>query len=156
MKYEWSRNFLEVWTRIFPFLLFQLFSDGYVATSSGSVGGAPKSREVPCSEANAPNLSGRGNIESIIIESLRKEIKILKAQCLVAIAQTKKLSDQEEASRKRAIESDEAAHTATTKLTQAVERETYLLELMTSSSQELIGEIFVDSPRVKFFWDVFG
>ena len=138
------------------FELFQLFSDDYVATSSGSVGGAPKPKEVPCSEASAHNLSSRGNTKSIIIESLRKEIKTLKAQCLAAIAQTKKLSDREEASRKRAIQSDEAAHTATAKLTQAVKRETYLLELMTSSSQELIGEIFVDSPRAEFFGDVFG
>ena len=140
----------------FLFLPFQLFSDDYVATSSESVGRAPKPKEVPCSEASAPNLSGRGNTESIIIESLQKEIKILKAQCLAAIAQTKKLSDREEASRKRAIESDEAAHTATTKLTQAAERETYLLELMSSSSQELIGEVFVDSSRAEFFCDFFG
>ena len=40
--------------------------------------------------------------------------------------------------------------TATAKLTQTIERETYLLELMTSSSQELTGEIFVDSPRGEF------
>ena len=126
----------------FLFLLFQFFSDDYVATSSESVGGMPKPKEVPSSEASAPILSSRGNTESIIIESLRKEIKILKAQCLAAIAQTKKLSDREEASRKRAIESDEVAHTATAKWTQAVERETYLLELMTSSSQELVGEVF--------------
>ena len=68
----------------------------------------------------------------------------------------KKLSDREEASRKRAVESDEAAHTATAKLTQVVERETYLLELMTSSSQELTGEITVDSPRGEFFGDFLG
>ena len=133
------------------FPLFQLFSDDYVATSSESVGGAPKPKEVPCSEASAPTLSSSANTESIIIESLRKEIKILKAQCLAAIAQTKKLSDREEAARLRAIKSDEAAHTATAKLTQAVKRETYMLELMTSSSQELIGEILVDSPRAEFF-----
>ena len=136
----------------FPFsFLFQPFSDDYVAASSGSVGRVPKPKEVPCSEASASFLSGRGNKESIIIESLRKEIKVLKAQCLAAIAQTKKLSDREETSRKRAAESDEAAHVATAKLTQAVERETYLLELMTSSSQELVGEIFVESPRAEFF-----
>ena len=82
----------------FFYSLFQLFSDSYVATSSGSVGGALKPKEVPCSEASAQNVSGRGNVESIIIESLRKEIKTLKAQCLAAIAQTKKLSDREEAS----------------------------------------------------------
>ena len=141
----------------FLFLPFQLFSDDYATTSSGSVGRAPKPKEVPCSEASAPILSGRTSTESIIIESLRKEIKILKAQCLAAIAQTKKLSDREEASCKRAAESDEAAHTATAKLTQSVERETYLLELMTSSSQELIDEIFVDSPRAEFFCcDFFG
>jgi hypothetical protein len=136
--------------------LFQPFSDDYVATSSGSVGRASKPKEVPCSEVSARNLSSRGNTESIIIESLRKEIKILKAQCLAAIAQTKKLSDREEASRKRAIESDEVAHTATAKWTQAVERETYLLELMTSSSQELIGKGFVDSPRAEFCCGFFG
>ena len=107
-------------------------------------------KEIPCSEANASFLSGRGNKESIIIESLRKEIKVLKAQCLAAIAQTKKLSDREETSRKRAAESDEAAHVASAKLTQTVERETYLLELMTSSSQELVGEILLKTPEPSF------
>ena len=92
-------------------------SDDYVATSSESVGRVPKPKEVPCSEASRPILSSDANTESIIVESLRKEIKLLKAQCLAAIAQAKKLSDREEASRKRAVESDEAARTATAKLT---------------------------------------
>ena len=134
----------------FFLVLFQPYSDDYVATSSESVERAPKPKEVPCSEASAPILSNRGNTESIIIESLRKEIKVLKAQCLAAVAQTKKLSDREEASRKRAIESDEVAHTATAKWTQAAERETYLLELMTSSSQELVGEFLLIAPEPSF------
>ena len=129
---------------LFPFsFLFQLLSDDYVAASSGSVGGASKPKEILCSEASKHISSGDTNRESIIIESLRKEIKQLKAQCLAAVAQSKKLSDREEASRKRAAESDEAARAATARLTQAAERETYLLELMTSSSQELTGEVFV-------------
>ena len=130
----------------FPFL-FQLFLDDYVATSSGSVGRVQKPKEIPCSEASRLTVSNSANTESVIVESLRKEIKELKAQCLAAIAQSKKLSDREEASRKRAVESDEAARAATAKLTQAAKRETYLLELMTSSSQELTGEDFVVSPR---------
>ena len=125
----------------FLFLLFQLFSDDYVATSSESIGRVPKPREVPCSEASAPNLSSSSNEESIIIESLQKEIKVLKAQCLTAINQSKKLSDREEAARLQAKESTEAAQIATAKLTQAVDRELYILELMTTASQELIGKI---------------
>ena len=125
----------------FSLSAFQLFCDDYVASSSEFTGGAPKPKEIPCSEASAPNLSSSSNAESIEIDSLRKEIKVLKAQCLTAIAQTKKLSDREEAARLQAKESDEAAHIATVKLTQAVDRELYLLELMTSSSQEMIGEI---------------
>ena len=133
----------------FPFL-FQLFSDDYVAASSGSVGMVPKPKEIPCSEASRSSLSGGANAESLIVESLRKEIKLLKAQCLAAIAQSKKLSDREEASRKRAAESDEVAGTATAKLTQAMEREAYLLELMTSSSQELTGEFLSTTSRGRF------
>ena len=129
---------------------FQHFSDHYVATSSGSVGRVQKPKEIPCSEASRPVLSSGVNTESIIVESLRKEIKLLKVQCLAAIAQSKKLSDREEASRKRAAESDEAARAATAKLTQATERETYLLELMTSSSQELTGEVLLISPEANF------
>ena len=116
-------------SNLFPFsFLFQLFSDDYVAASSGSVGRVPKPKEIPCSEASRPTLSSGANTESVIVESLRREIKQLKAQFLAAIAQSKKLSDREEASRKRAAESDEAARAATARLTQATERETYLLE----------------------------
>ena len=122
--------------------MFQPFTDDYVAASSGSDGRVPEPKEVSHSEASRPILSSGANVESIIVESLRKEIKVLKAQCLAAVAQTKKLSDREEASRKRAAKSDEVAGAATAKLTQAIERETYLLELITSSSQELIGEYF--------------
>ena len=125
----------------FSLSAFQPFCDDYVASSSEITGGAPKPKEIPCSEAGAPNLSSSINTESIVINSLRKEIKVLKAQCLAAIAQSKKLSDREEAACLQAKESDEAAHIATAKLTQAVDRELYLLELMTTSSQELIGEI---------------
>ena len=142
-----SKFLLKFEFEFFLVLLFHPFADDYIATSSGSVARAPKPKEVPCSEASARNLSSGTNTDSIIIDSLRKEIKMLKAQCLTAIAQTKKLSDREKAARKRAIESDEVAHTATATLTQAVERETYLLELMTSSSQELISEVLADSPR---------
>ena len=81
----------------FLFLLCQLFSDDYVAISSESIRRVPKPREAPCSEASAPNLSSSSNAESIIIESLRNEIKVLKAQCLTAINQSKKSSDREEA-----------------------------------------------------------
>ena len=123
----------------FSFSSLQLFCDDDVASSSEFTGGVPEPKEVSCSEASAPNLSSSINAESIEVDSLRKEIKVLKAQCLTAIAQSKKLSDREEAARLRAKESDEAAHIATAKLTQAVDRESYLLELMTSSSQELIG-----------------
>ena len=130
-------------SKLFPFsFLFQPFSDDYVAASSESDGRVPRPKEVSHSEASRPILSSGANVESIIVESLRKEIKVLKAQCLAAVAQTKKLSDREEASRKRAAKSDEVAGAATAKLTQAIERETYLLELITSSSQELIGEYF--------------
>ena len=86
-------------------------------------------------------MSSSSNAESIEIDSLRKEIKVLKAQCLTAIAQSKKLSDREEAARLQAKESTEAAQIATAKLTQAVDRELYMLELMTTASQELIGKI---------------
>ena len=75
---------------------------------------------------------------------------MLKAQCLAAIAQTKKLSDREETLKKRAAKSDEVAGGATAKLTQAIEREAYLLELMTSSSQELIGEFLSRAPELNF------
>ena len=134
--------------------MFQLLSDDYVAASSGSVGRVPKPKEIPCSEASRSSLSGGANAESLIVESLRKEIKLLKAQCLAAIAQSKKLSDREEASRKRAAESDEVAGAATAKLTQAIEREAYLLELMTSSSQELTGEFSSITSRSEFFGSV--
>ena len=109
-----------------------------------------KPKETPSSEASRPVLSSGANTESVIVESLRKEVKQLKAQCLAAIAQSKKLSDREEASRTRAAESDEVAGTATAKLTQAMEREAYLLELMTSSSQELTGEFLSTTSRGRF------
>ena len=109
---------LEIFLFSFP---FQIFSDDYVATSFGSGGRVPKPKEIPCSEASRPVLSSGVNMESVIVESLHKEIKQLKAQCLAAIAQSKKLSDHEEASHKRAAESDKAARAATAKLTQAAE-----------------------------------
>ena len=132
------------------FCFFQLFSDDYVATSSESIEKAPKPKEVPCSEANAPNLSSSSNTELIIIESLRKEIKVLKAQCLTAISQSKKSSDREEAARLQAKESTEAAQVATAKLTQAIDREAYMLEMMTTANQELIGKFLLGAPVPNF------
>ena len=120
----------------FSFSALQLYCDDYVASSSEFTGGAPKSKEVPCSEASAPNLSSSINAESIVVDSLRKEIKVLKAQCLTAIAQSKKSSEREEAALLQTKESTEAAQIATAKLTQVVDRELYMLELMTTSSQE--------------------
>ena len=135
--------------------MFQPFTDDYVAASSGSDGRVPEPKEVPHSEAGRPILLSGTSAESIVVESLRKEIKVLKAQCVAAIAQTKKLSDREEASQKRAAKSDEVAGAATAKLAQANERETYLLELITSSSQELIGEFFSKSPRAELSSDFY-
>ena len=134
----------------FLFMLFQLVSDDYVATSSESVGRVPKPKEVPRSEASVPNLSSSTKTEAIIIESLRKEVKVLKAQCLTAINQSKKSSDREEAARLRAKESTEAAQVATAKLTQAMDRESYMLEMMTTASQELIGKFLLGAPVPNF------
>ena len=80
------------------------------------------------------------NKESIEIDTLRKENKALKTQCLTAIAQSKKLSEREEAALLQAKESTEAAQVSALKLTQAMEREGYMLKLMTTASQDLIGK----------------
>ena len=110
----------------------------------------PKPKEVPCSEASAQNLSSSSKKESIIIESLRKEIKVLKSQCLTALDQSKKSADRAEAARLQAKESIEAAQIATAKLTQAMDRESYMLEIMTTASLELIGRFLSGGPVPKF------
>ena len=72
----------------FPCFVFQPVPDDYIESgnSSGCAIKAPKPKEVSCSEAKTLASTGSGSGESIIIDSLRKEIKVLKAQCLTAIA----------------------------------------------------------------------
>ena len=87
------------------------------------------------------------NKDSIEIDALRKKNKALKTQCLAAIAQSKKSSEREETALLQAKEAIEAAQISAVKLTQAIDRELYMLELMTTASQDLIGEIFSGAPE---------
>ena len=130
------------------FSCFQLFYDDYVASGASSefTGRAPKPREVPCSEARTLDSLGDRGRDLIEIENLRKEIKVLKSQCLTAIAQAKNSTEREEAALLEAKESTEGAHVVAVKLTQAMDREAYMLELMTTASQELIGKVIREPP----------
>ena len=143
-----SKFLLKFELEFFLVLLFQPFADDYIesGTSSGCAVKAPKPKEVPYSEAKTHASSGSVGGESVIIESLWKEIKVLKAQCLTAINQSKKSSDREGVAHLQARESTEAAQIATAKLTQAMDRELYMLEIMTTASQELIGKIVREPP----------
>ena len=139
----------------FSLSAFQPFCDDYVASSSEITGGAPKPKEIPCSEARTSNSSGNISEGSIEADFLRKEIKALKAQCLTAIAQSKNSSEHEEAALLQTKEATESAQIAAVKLTQAIDRESYILELMTTVSQDLIGRILREPPSQVFFGEFF-
>ena len=139
----------EVELECFP--CFQLFFDDYVAPGASSelMGGMSGPKETPCSEATSHNSSGNRGRESIELSELRKEIQTLKTQCLTALAQAKKSSDREGAALLQAKESAESAQAALLKSTQAANREGYMLELMTTASQDMIGKSR-ESPRAEF------
>ena len=133
------------------FSFFQLYFDEYVASGASSelMGGVSRPKEILFSEAATSNSSGAQNVESIEMSELRKQIQTLKAQCLTAIVQAKKLSEREKATLLQAKESVESAQAALRKSTQAANREEYMLELMTTASQDMIGNSR-ESPRVGF------
>ena len=101
-----------------------------------------------CFEATTRNSSGDRGAKSREISILRKEVQTLKTQCLSALAQAKKSSEREEAALVQARESVESAQIATLKLNQAAQREEYMLELMTTASQDMMGNFF-ESPRAE-------
>ena len=74
---------------------------------------------------------------------------MLKSKCLTALAQAKKSSEREEVALLQAKESDESAQAAALRANHAAIREEYMLELMTTLSQDMIGKL-LGSPRAKF------
>ena len=122
-------------------LFFQPFFDDYVepGVSSELLREVSRPKETPFSEAITHNSSGDRDEESEINE-LRKQIQMLKPQCLTALAQTKKSTAHEEAALLQAKESAESAQAALLRTTQAASREEYMLELMDVASQDVIGK----------------
>ena len=138
-----------IWDRLFAF--FQLFFDDYVEpdVSSKLLREVSRPKESACSEATTHNSSGSRGEESMEMGRLRKEIQTLKTQCLTALTQAKKSSEREENALLQAKESVESAQVAALRMSQAASREKYMLELMTTASQDIIGK-FSESPRAGF------
>ena len=79
------------------------------------------------------------NLTDAGLDELRKRITILEKQVVTALDQAKNASEREKSALFQAKQATENEQTAVAKLSHAAGREEYLLELMTTASQDLIG-----------------
>ena len=77
---------------------------------------------------------------------------MLKKQAMTALDQAKKSSDRERAAILQAEQSAEFERSATLKLAQAGSREEYMLELMTTASQDVAGALLTGAPESRFMF----
>lgn len=80
------------------------------------------------------------------LDELRKQITILKKQVVTALDQAKSASEREKSALLQAKQATENEQTAVAKLSHAAGREEYLLELMTTASQDVIGNFHKEPP----------
>jgi len=122
--------------------LCQPFADDYVEpmTSADPLPKNPMPEEIPVSEATYP--IDRPVCESIDneLDDLRKQMKILKNQIVTALDQLKSASEREESALLQAKQAAENEQTAVANLSEAAGREEYLLELMSTAGEEMIGK----------------
>jgi hypothetical protein len=75
------------------------------------------------------------------MQDLRQQVQLLKRQTMTVLDQARKLSDREQASLLRTQESLNLEKASTSKAARSVERENYMLDLMTDASQDMAGAL---------------
>jgi hypothetical protein len=75
------------------------------------------------------------------MQDLRQQVQLLKRQTMTVLDQARKLSDREQASLLRTQESLNLEKASTSKAARSVERENYMLDLMTDASQVMDGAL---------------
>jgi hypothetical protein len=73
------------------------------------------------------------------MEDLRQQLQLLKKQAMTTLDQERKSSECEQAALLQAQESANLEQAATLEATRAVEHESYMIELMTTTSQDVVG-----------------
>ena len=120
----------------------QPFADNYVEPmpTADQLPTNPMPEEIPVSEASDP--MDRPVCESINDElgDLRQQVKILKNQIVTALDQLKSASEREESALLQAKQAAENEQTAVANLSEAAGREEYLLELMSTAGEDMIGK----------------
>jgi hypothetical protein len=66
----------------------------------------------------------------------------MKKQTMTALEQARKSSDREQTALRQAQESLEPGKTATSNAARSIQRENYMLDLMTDASQDMAGTFF--------------
>ena len=158
MKLDFSAAFVIVkWNRNEPLLLLlnpivfvfsQLYFDDVTETAASpdQLRKNQMPKEIPVSEApDSINLPVLDSTDAELDE-LRKQITFLEEQVVTALDQAKNASDREKSALHRAKQATENEQTAVAKLSHAAGREEYLLELMTTASQDVIGNIHKEPP----------
>ena len=117
-----------------------MFFDAYAETGCVDTShDAPRSTETPeTAGSTAPVVPDSIKRE---MEDLRQQLQLLKKQAMTALDQARKSSDREQAALLQAQTSANLEKTATLKATRAAERENYMLELMTTASQDVAGTL---------------
>jgi hypothetical protein len=80
------------------------------------------------------------------LADLRHQLESMKKQTLTVLEQSRKSSDREQAALRQAQESLELKETATANAARSVQRENYMLDLMTDASQDMAGKLLL--PRL--------
>jgi arginine deiminase len=75
------------------------------------------------------------------MEDMRQQLQLLKKQAVTALDQARKSSDRKQTALLQAQESLKSEKTAAAKAIRSAERENYMLDLMTDSSQDMAGAL---------------
>jgi hypothetical protein len=85
------------------------------------------------------------------IADLRQQLQLMKKQTVTVLDQSRKSSDREHAALHQAQEALELKETATANATRSAQCESYMLDLMTDSSQDMTGMLLLSF----YFLDIF-
>lgn len=130
------------------FLYFQLFFYDYTKTECLDTShAAAKTREAfsEAADSSAPVIPYSTQME---MEDLRQQIQMLKNQAMIALDQGRKSLEREKLASLEAQKSANLEQIATAEATRAAEREQYMIELMTTASQDVAGTY----PSFRIIW----
>jgi hypothetical protein len=121
---------------------FQLIFDNYTGAGySDTSPAASHSMKIP--ESASLDVSSCPASTQKELAELRQQLQLMKKQTMIALEQSRKSSDREQAALRQAQESLDLKDAATANAARSAQHENYMLDLMTDASQDMAGMSFV-------------